>query len=130
MRNNNKTPSKRKSEITAGGQNATNNNTQSHDTDQVSNRRSDGKRLSQEDNKDRSPLNKGYWNGLGEPIRLNAKKEEMGRSEEVKITFAKDIEKPPEIGESKDSDAIDTRSESIAVWTGTVGLITMRIEGA
>ena len=94
LRNNNKTPSKRKSGLTAGTQNATNNNTQSHDTDQVSNRRAEGERLSQEDNKDRSPLDEGYWNDLGEHIKLNAKKEETGGSEGGEITFYKDIKQP------------------------------------
>ena len=79
-----------------GAQNATNNNTQLHDIVYVP-----------EDNNDGSPLD-----GLGEHIRLNAKKEDMGGSEVVEITF--------------DSDAVENGSESIAVWTGTVGRITRR----
>ena len=50
----------------------------------------------------------------------------MGGTEMVKITFARDIEQPPEIGVRKDSEAIENGTESIAVWTGTVGLITMK----
>ena len=42
------------------------------------------------------------WNGLGEHIMLNAKKEETGGSEVVEIKYAKHIEQPPEIRESKD----------------------------
>ena len=114
-RNNNKTPSKRKDGLTASAQNATNNNTQSHETDHVSKRRAEEKRLLQGDNKDRSPLDEVYWNGLAKHIRLNAKKLEMGGTEMVEITFARDIEQPPEIGASKDSDAVENGSESIVV---------------
>ena len=61
----------------------------------MSKRRAEKERLLQEDNKDRSPLDEGYWNGLGEHTRLNTKKEETGWSEVVEITFTKDIEQPP-----------------------------------
>ena len=44
----------------------------------------------------------------------------------VEITFARNIEQPPLTQDSKDSDGVKNGSESIAVWTGTVGLITMR----
>ena len=80
-----------------------------------------------EENTDRSPLDKGYWNGMGEHNRLNAKKYETGGSEVVDITFARDSEQPPDIETSKDDNALESGSDSIAVWTGTVWLITMRL---
>ena len=72
---------------------ATNNNTQLHDIEHVS-----GGRPREEtiiiiiaD----PPLDEGYWDVLGEHIRLNTKKKATGGSDVVKITFARDIEKPP-----------------------------------
>ena len=97
-RNNNKTPPKRKDGQTVSAQNATDNNTQLHDIENVSEGRP-------EDNNNRSPLDEGYWDGLGEHVRLNTKKEETGGSEVVKITFARNIEQPPVTQDSKDSDA-------------------------
>ena len=44
----------------------------------------------------------------------------------VKITFARESEQPPVTETTKDSNALDNGSYSIAVWTGTVGLIMMR----
>ena len=57
-------------------------------------------------NTDRSPLDEGYWNGLGKHIRPKYKKEETGESEVVEITFARDSEQPPDIKTSKDSNAL------------------------
>ena len=54
---------------------------------------------------------------MGEHVRLNTKKEETGGSEVVEITFARNIEQPPVTRDSKDSDAVENGSESIAVWT-------------
>ena len=121
-----KAHAKRKDGLTAGAPNANNNHTQSQDTDYVSRKRAEEKRLLQEENTDRSPLDEGYWNGLGEHNRLNAKKYETGESEVVDITFARDSEQPPDIETSKDDNALESGSDSIAVWTGTVGLITMK----
>ena len=44
----------------------------------------------------------------------------------VDITFARDSEQPPDIETSKDDNALESGSDFIAVWTGTVGLITMK----
>ena len=63
---------------------------------------------------------------LGEHVRLNTKKEETGGSEVVEITFAGNIEQPPVTQDSQDSAAVENVSESIVIWTGIVGLITMR----
>jgi hypothetical protein len=73
-----------------------------------------------------SQIDEGYWDGLGEHIRLNAKEEETDGSEAVKITFARDSEQPPAIETSEDNNALDNGSDSIAVWTVTVRLITMK----
>ena len=49
-----------------------------------------------------------------------------GGSEVVEITFATDSEQPPAIETSEDNNAIEYGTKSIAVWTGIVGLITMK----
>ena len=78
---------------------------------------SEGRPEEEDNNNNRSPLDEGYWDRLGEHDKFNTKKEETVGSEVVEITFARDIEKPPEIGASKDSDAVKNESESIVVWT-------------
>ena len=71
-------------------QKVTNRNTQLHDRDHVPKGRPED-----EENNNRSPLDEGYWDGLGEHIRLNTKTEETGGSEVVEITFTRNIEQPP-----------------------------------
>ena len=88
-----------------GAQNANDNNTQLHDIDHVPERRPE-----EGDNNDRSPLDEGYQDGLGEHIRLDVKTEETGGLEVVEVTFARNIEQPPVIGESKDSDDVKNPS--------------------
>jgi hypothetical protein len=85
--------------------NATDNITQLHDIEHLSEGRPE-----EEDNNYRSPLD---W--FGKQVRLNTKKEETGGSEVVKITFARNIEQPPVTQDSKDSDAIEKGSEFTAV---------------
>ena len=63
---------------------------------------------------------------MGENTRLKAKKEETGGSEVVEITFARDSEQPPDIETSTNSNALENGVDSIAVWTGIVGLSKMR----
>ena len=73
-------------------------------------------RLLTEENTDRSPFNEGYWDGLSELIKLDAKEEEeTGGSEVVEITFAGDHKQPPTIEPSEGNSANDTGIEPIAV---------------
>ena len=79
----------------------------------MSRRRLEEERLLQEEHTNRSPLDKGYWDGFGQHIRFNAKEEETGRSEV--ITFARDGEQPHAIETSEDNTAFENGSDSIAV---------------
>ena len=101
--------------LTAGAPNANNNHTQSQGTDCVSRRRTKEERLLQAENTVRSPLDEGYRDGLGKHIRLNAKEEETGGSEAVKITFARDSEQPPAIESTEVNNALENGSDSIVV---------------
>ena len=65
-----------------------------------------------------------YWDGLSEHIKLDDKEEETGGSEVVEI--AGDNKQLPAIEPSEGNSANDTGMESIAVWTGVVGLIRMK----
>ena len=67
-------------------QKATDNNTQLHNIGHVYKGRPE-----KDDNKNRSLLDEGYWDGLGEQVRLNTKKEETSVSKVVEITFVKKI---------------------------------------
>ena len=66
--------------LTAGAPNANNNHGWEQDTDCVSRRRLEEERLLQEEHTNRSSLDNGYWDGLGQHIRFNAKEEETGGS--------------------------------------------------
>ena len=127
-----KTPSQRK-DVPTGALNSNDKHAQSQDTDCqvlqqscVSRKGMKEEILLIEENTDRSPFAKGYWDGLSEHTRLNAKEEETGVSEVVEITFARNDKQPPAIEPNEDNIAKDTGIESIAVWTGVVGLITMK----
>ena len=78
MEEHDKIPSKRKDDQPMSGQNATDNNTQLQNIVHVSEGRPEEK-----DNNNRSPMDEGYWDGLGEHVRLNTKKKETGGSEVV-----------------------------------------------
>ena len=81
-------------------------------------------RLFTEENTGRSPFDEGYWDGLS--AHIMRKEEETGVSEMVEITFHRDEKQPPAIELSEDTIANETGIKSIAVWTGVVGLITMK----